>query len=132
MKKLALISLFVFLGVSKYAKAQTKQTDTTRIVPVVTFAEQMPEFDGDMYQYIAKNIRYPAKAKETGIQGRVIAQFVVTGEGEITQIEILKTPDELLSNEVIRLIGTMPVWRPGKQNGKPISVRYTLPVLFKL
>lgn len=138
MKKLTSLSLFLLFGVFDYAIAQVAlapvQSDTAKTAEaeILTFPEEMPQFDGDIHTYLAKGLKYPNKAKEMKIQGRVIAQFVVTEEGKVTQIEILRSPDILLSNEVIRLIETMPLWKPGSQNGKPVKVRYTLPVSFKL
>lgn len=130
--------MFLLFGALKYATAQTvitpAQSDTPDVedVEIFTFVEQMPEFQGDIYGFLAKHIKYPAKAREKEIQGRVLAQFVINEQGEITQIDILRSPDELLSKEAVRVIELMPAWRPGKQNGKPVNVRYTLPIVFKL
>jgi TonB family protein len=99
---------------------------------VVTFAEQMPEFDGDLNTYIAKNLQYPASSRDKGIEGRVIAQFIVRKDGSIDSINILSSPDQAMSDEVVRVISNMPKWKPGSQNRKPVNVRFTLPVTFKL
>jgi protein TonB len=102
---------------------------------IVTFAEQMPEFEGgveEMNKYLGKNIQYPPVAKENGIEGKVIIQFVVGTDGKITQVEAVKKLGWGLEEEAIRVVKSMPAWRPGKQNGKPVTVRYTIPVLFRL
>jgi protein TonB len=102
---------------------------------IVTFAEQMPEFEGgqeDLMKYLSKNIVYPPVAKENGIEGRVILQFVVGTDGKISQIDVVKKLGWGMEEEAVRVVKSMPPWRPGKQNGKPVTVRFTLPVVFKL
>jgi TonB family protein len=99
---------------------------------VLTFVEQMPEFNGDLYQYISKNINYPVEAKENKIEGRVIAQFIVEKDGSISNASVLKKMGWGMDEETLRVINNMPNWKPGKQNGKTVRVRYTLPVSFKL
>lgn len=102
---------------------------------IVTFAEQMPEFEGgqeEMMRYLQKNLNYPPVARENGIEGRVVLQFVVGTDGKISQIEVLKKLGWGLEEEAVRVVKTMPAWRPGKQNGKPVFVKFTLPIVFKL
>ena len=86
---------------------------------VFDMVEQMPQFPGgqtEMMQFISKNMKYPTIAQENGTQGRVTCQFV----------------DPYLDKEAVRVIMSMPKWIPGKQNGKAVSVKYTIPVVFKL
>ncbi|MES2779461.1 MAG: TonB family protein [Bacteroidota bacterium] len=102
---------------------------------IVTFAEQMPEFEGgqeEMMKYFSKNINYPPVARENGIEGKVILSFVVGTDGKISQIEVLKKLGWGLEEEAVRVVKSMPPWRPGKQNGKPVFVKFTLPVTFRL
>ncbi|MFN4083615.1 MAG: energy transducer TonB [Bacteroidia bacterium] len=103
---------------------------------ILTFAEQMPEFAGgleEMYKFINKNIQYPQMARENGIQGKVLLSFVVGTDGKITQIEqIGKKLGWGLDDEAIRIVKAMPPWTPGKQNGKPVTVKFTLPIKFQL
>jgi protein TonB len=102
---------------------------------IVTFAEQMPQFgDGpeDLMRYLSKNTVYPPNARENTIEGRVVLQFVVGVDGKISQIEVLKKLGWGCDEEAVRVVKSMPDWRPGKQNGKAIPVRYTLPFVFKL
>ena len=98
--------------------------------------EQMPEFpNGGMaglMQYLSKNIKYPTIAQENGTQGRVTVQFVVNRDGSIVDAKVLRGVDPYLDKEAIRVINTMPKWSPGKQRGKPVRVKYTVPITFRL
>ena len=101
----------------------------------VTFAEQMPYFPGgdkEMMSYLSKNIKYPIPAIETGTQGTVLLRFVVGKEGNIQDVAILRSLDPLCDKEAVRVVKSMPKWTPGRQNGNPVAVYYTLPVKFKL
>lgn len=95
-------------------------------------AEEMPEFKGNVFKYLSENLSYPAIPLEYGIQGRVVCQFVVNKDGSIVDIEVIKGVDKYLDAEAIRVIKSMPNWKPGKMNGKTVRVKYTLPVNFKL
>lgn len=97
--------------------------------------EQMPEFPGGqiaMLNFLNKNIRYPEAAHKAGIQGRVVATFVVEKDGSISNAKVMRSIDPLLDAEALRVISSMPNWIPGKQDGKPVAVKYTVPVSFKL
>ena len=98
--------------------------------------EQMPEFpNGGMaglMQYLSKNIKYPTIAQENGVQGRVIVQFVVNSDGTIVDPVVMRSVDPYLDKEALRVIKMMPKWKPGKQRGKAVRVKYTVPVTFKL
>ena len=98
--------------------------------------EQMPEFpDGGMaglMKWITNNIQYPAIARESGIQGRVDVQFVVNRDGSISDAQVMRGVDPYLDKEALRLINSMPKWKPGMQRGKPVRVRYSVPVNFRL
>ena len=125
------------------------ESDTKKYVKVVASApqtvvsddqtfsvvEQMPEYPGGMragLEFMARNLRYPTKAREAGKQGRVIVQFVVRKDGSLSDFKVLCPVDPWLDAEVIRVISTMPKWKPGMQDGKPVSVKFTLPVTFML
>ena len=102
---------------------------------VYDIAEQAPAFPGGsqaMRQFIKDNLRYPQAAKENGIQGRVILQFVVDETGQVTDPKVLRSIDPSLDAEAIRLVSSMPRWTPGQQDGKVVAVRYTIPVTFSL
>ena len=98
--------------------------------------EQMPEFpNGGMaglMQYLSKNIKYPPLAQENGTQGRVTVQFVVNRDGSIVDAKVLRGVDPYLDKEAIRVISSMPKWKPGMQRGKAVRVKYTVPVMFRL
>lgn len=97
--------------------------------------EQMPEYPGGMragLEFMVRNLRYPTKAREAGKQGRVIVQFVVRKDGSLSDFKVLRPVDPWLDAEAIRVISTMPKWKPGMQEGKPVSVKFTLPVAFML
>lgn len=98
--------------------------------------EEMPEFpnggQAGLMQYLAKNIKYPTIAQENGTQGRVVCQFVVNKDGSIVDVKVLRGVDPYVDKEAVRVISTMPKWKPGKQRGKPVRVKYTVPVMFRL
>ena len=97
--------------------------------------EQMPQFPGgqaEMMQFISKNMKYPTIAQENGTQGRVTCQFVVGADGKVRDVKVLRGVDPYLDKEAVRVIMSMPKWIPGKQNGKAVSVKYTIPVMFRL
>ena len=97
--------------------------------------EEMPEFPGGMAEclkFIGKNIKYPTIAQENGVHGRVIVQFVVNQDGSIVDPVVVRSVDPYLDKEALRVIKTMPKWKPGKQRGKAVRVKYTVPVTFKL
>lgn len=83
-------------------------------------------------QFLYKNIKYPTIAQENGTQGQVVLQFVVERDGSITDIRVVKSVDPYLDKEALRVVKTMPKWKPGKQRGKPVRCRFTLPVRFRL
>lgn len=101
----------------------------------VRFVQQMPQFpDGDaaLLKWLAANIKYPNIAKENGIQGRVIAEFVVSKTGDISNVKIVRGIGGGCDEEAIRVIKEMPKWKPGKNNGREVPVTFTLPISFKL
>ncbi len=99
---------------------------------ILVFAEQMPEFPGDLNAYLSKNLIYPSDAKENGIQGKVIVQFTIGSDGNIYDVKALRPTYPSLDKEAMRVVKSMPKWKPGKQNGKAVAVRYTLPITFSL
>jgi len=102
---------------------------------VFTVVEQMPRYPGGdeaLLKHISTQIKYPVRAQEQGIQGRVVASMVVDTDGSIRDIEIIRSVDPDLDNEAIRVISSLPKWQPGEQRGKKVSVKYTLPIQFRL
>lgn len=98
--------------------------------------EEMPQFpeggQAGLMKYLSSNIKYPTIAQENGTQGRVTVQFVVNRDGSIVDVKVLRGVDPYLDKEAIRVISSMPKWIPGKQRGKPVRVKYTVPVMFRL
>ena len=83
-------------------------------------------------KWLGKNINYPEDCKKAGIQGRVIIQFVVDKDGSIKNPKVARGVHPSLDKEALRVISSSPKWKPGKQKGEAVKVRYTIPVLFKL
>ena len=109
------------------------------VLPVVEeifdVVEENPEFVGGMaklYEYLGKNIQYPEMAKENGIQGKVFVQFVVWKDGTIKDVKVVKGVHNTLNEESLRVVKSMPKWTPGKQRGKAVNTRFTLPVKYKI
>ena len=102
---------------------------------VYDVVDKMPEFPGGMtglMQYLSKNIRYPAEAQTKGIQGRVTVAVIINTEGKAVNASIVRSVDPILDAEALRVAGTMPDWVPGTKDGKPVNVKYTFPVTFRL
>lgn len=102
---------------------------------VCRLQEQMPEFPGGvegLKRYISKNIRYPKKIRKAGVEGRVVLMFVINKDGSVINEKIVKSLDKACDEEALRLVRSMPKWKPGLQEGKPVKVMYTLPVTFRL
>ncbi|GAB3170284.1 TonB family protein [Telluribacter humicola] len=103
--------------------------------PVFSVVEKTPEFPGGitaMYEYLSQNMKYPLAATRAGVQGKVFINFVVTTEGEIKDIQILKGLGFGTDEEAVRIVSAMPRWQPGSQDGKPVNVRFNLPINFQL
>ncbi|MCU4177777.1 energy transducer TonB [Carboxylicivirga sp. N1Y90] len=103
--------------------------------PVFFIVEEMPEFPGgeaELRKFIATSVKYPVIAQENGIQGRVYVSFVVNTKGKVTDVKIARGVDPNLDKEAIRVVNSMPAWKPGKQRGKAVKVSYTVPINFVL
>lgn len=110
------------------------QEEEPEEVPFVV-VEEMPMFPGGdaaLLKYIAENTQYPEVAKENNIQGRVIVRFCVTAKGGVSQVSVLKGVDPELDAEAMRVVNTLPPFKPGKQGGKPVPVWYMVPITFTL
>ena len=102
---------------------------------VFTVVEEMPQFPGGMAEamkFLAKNINYPVESQKTKIEGRVIVQFVVKENGKVADIKVMRGVSPELDAEAIRVVGLMPDWIPGKQRGKAVDVKFTMPIMFRL
>ena len=104
----------------------------TKVFDVV---EEMPSFPGGsaaLMSYLNSNTKYPVVAQENGVQGRVIISFVVERDGSISDVKVARSVDPSLDREAQRVVKSMPKWKPGKQNGSTVRVKYTVPVVFRL
>ncbi|MBR4560755.1 MAG: TonB family protein [Bacteroidales bacterium] len=102
---------------------------------IFQIVEEMPAYpggDAKLMEYVAKNIKYPQIARETGIQGRVFVGFVVEPDGSVSNVKVLRGIGGGCDEEAMRVVKSMPKWKPGKQRGKAVRVSYMLPVNFKL
>ncbi len=102
---------------------------------VFVVVEEMPSFPGgdtELFRFIYDNIKYPELAKENNIQGKVILRFCVTYKGTVDQVSVVRGVDPTLDEEAIRVIKMLPLWKPGKQGGKPVNVWYSVPISFQL
>jgi protein TonB len=117
----------------------TPNIEPVNIVPSdpepLVIVQEMPEFPGGndgIMKFINDNIKYPPAAVDNGVEGKVILRFVVSTDGSVRRIEILRSVDPVLDQEAIRVISKMPKWKPGKNNGTPAAVWFSVPVFFKI
>lgn len=102
---------------------------------VYIFVDQNPEFPGgerELLRFLNSNVRYPYSAQERGIAGRVVCEFVINQDGKVCNIKVLNSVDPSLDAEAMRVISHMPAWKPGKQQGVAVRVKYTLPITFSI
>ena len=123
-----LILLIVFV-VSCNTEVKNEQPD------IFTVVEEMPSFPGGdqaMTKYLVENIRYPEVAQKNGIQGSIFITFVVEEDGNLSDIKVLRGIGGGCDEEAVRVIESMPKWKPGKQRGKAVRVQFNMPIMFKL
>lgn len=123
--------LFKVRGVVRKISIKKEVEDQT----VFQVVEKMPEFPGGMaacLKFVSNNIKYPTISQENGVQGKVIVQFVVNKDGSIVDPVVVRSVDPYLDKEALRVISMMPKWSPCMQRGKPVRVKYTVPVTFRL
>ena len=126
---MSLMAVFCLSTVSAQKTVVSKKNQ--KVFDVV---EQMPEFPGGMealVKYMAENMKYPEDAKKQQVEGRVLVQFIVETDGSVSNTEVLMRVFPSLDAEAVRVISGMPKWIPGKQNGKVVRVKYTIPVSFR-
>lgn len=115
-------------------KEEVQEEEDPEATPFVV-VEEMPMFPGgdvELLKFIAEHTQYPEVAKENNIQGRVIVRFCVTSKGGVSQVSVLKGVDPELDKEAMRVVNTLPAFKPGKQGGKPVPVWYMVPITFTL
>ncbi len=130
MKKLILLAaVALFCGTS--AMAQTDEVDDAVFVVV----EKSPEFPGgddSLYAFIGRNIKYPEAAKKNKIEGRVFVTFVIEKDGQVSNAKLLRDIGGGCGEEALRVVNSMPKWKPGTQRGNPVRVQFNLPIMFQL
>ena len=122
-------------GVEIHEVVQQVEEEEPEEQKIHVVVEKMPEFPGGneaMSLWLSKNIKYPLIAQENNIQGRVVCQFVVNSDGKIVDVQVVRGVEASLDAEAVRVIKSMPAWTPGRQGGKNVRVKYTLPIRFKL
>ena len=120
--------------IEEYVPVEVEEEDVQE-QEIFQIVEEMPSFPGGeakLMEYVAKNIKYPQIARETGIQGRVFVGFVVEPDGSISNVKLLRGIGGGCDEEAMRVIKSLPKWKPGKQRGKAVRVSYQIPVFFKL
>lgn len=133
MKKLIIMSLMALFGLTTVSAQKTVVAQKNQ--KVFDVVEQMPEYPGGiqaLFEYLSQNVKYPVDAEKQKVEGRVIATFVVETDGSISSIEVVKPAFPSLDAEAIRVLSGMPKWTPGKQSGKEVRVKYTVPINFNL
>ena len=131
---IAVLASFLILSTPARVLAEDYPQNTEKVYNIA-MVELKPEFKGGekaMYKWIADNIRYPAEAIADGAQGRVVVEFRVTKTGTIEKVRVIRGRHPALDKEALRVVKAMPKWNPGRNNGRPVNVTYTLPVTFRL
>lgn len=121
-----------FIDPSLMVKPEVDKEETVFLMGTL---DQNPEFPGGMLglqKYLAKSVNYPTIAQETGIQGTVYLTFIINKSGKVEQVKLLRGADPSLDKEALRVVSSMPDWKPGKQGGNPVKVSYQVPIKFSL
>ncbi|HOF07122.1 MAG TPA: energy transducer TonB [Bacteroidales bacterium] len=122
-------------AVQSYVPVMTEEEPAPVAEEIFTFVEEYPEFPGGdkaLREYILNNIKYPEVARTSGITGTVYVQFVVEKDGSISDVKVVRGIGGGCDEEAVRVVKSMPRWKPGKQRGQPVRVYFTLPIEFKL
>ena len=133
MKKFIIMSLMALFGLTTVSAQKTVVAKKNQ--QVFDVVEKMPEYPGGqaaLFEYLSKNVKYPADAEKKKIEGRVLVTFVVNTDGSITDIEVVRKTFPSLDAEAVRVISGMPRWKPGEQKGQKVRVKYTVPLTFRL
>ena len=123
------------VAVERNAEAQVTDESNPQSETIYKSVEQMPMFPGGeagLLRYLQENIQYPPEAAKNNVQGRVILQFVVDKTGQVGEVKILRSVSEEIDAEAVRVVKSLPKFEPGRQDGKPVAVWYTLPVSFNI
>jgi len=130
MKKKGLLLIVALFAITLQGMAQSATTNSSASEKVYDSAEQMPSFPGGataMMSWLSQNVRYP----NTPVSGRVVVQFIVEKDGSISNTKVVRSVDPALDKEAVRAVSSMPNWNPGMKDGKPVRVKYTVPISFR-
>ena len=133
MKKFIFMALMAVFGLTTVSAQKTVVAQKNQ--KVFDIVEQMPEYPGGqaaLFEYLSKNIKYPADAEKKKVEGKVFVTFVVDTDGKITDVSLMRKVFPSLDAEAVRVISAMPNWIPGKQKGQVVRVKYTVPIMFRL
>ena len=122
-------------GVTVVRAKKPQEEDAAAPEGTFDVVENMPEFPGgtpEMMKFLSTNVKYPEEAYSKGIEGRVMVKFIVEKDGSISNVKVVKSVSEALDAEAVRVVESMPKWKPGKQNGQLVRVFYTIPITFRL
>lgn len=135
MKKIAFLLLVALLSTTTITAQKTVVSKKQSKEVVFDIVEQMPEFPGgqdSLMSFLVNTVKYPKEAIDKGIEGRVMVQFIVEKDGQVSTPTVSKSVFPALDEEALRVIQCMPKWKPGKQDGNVVRVNFTLPVAFRL
>lgn len=119
----------------EFQEIEVQEEEPEETDEVFLIVEEMPTFPGgdtELRKFLAQSVKYPVIAQENGIQGRVFVSFVINSKGEVTNVRVARPFDPNLDKEAVRVVQSMPKWKPGMQRGKPVKVSYTVPINFVL
>ena len=123
------------IDITPVMTAFSNEKETEDDSPVFFIVEEMPEFPGGemaLRRFIANSIKYPVVAQENGVQGKVYVNFVVGKDGRVTDARVIRSVDPALDKEALRVVNSLPLWKPGRQRGEPVRVSFSVPISFVL
>lgn len=123
-----LFTLVLFIPLLSFSQVENEE----QVYDVVGVSPQYPGGPSEMAKFIQENFEYPEEAKENGEQGTVWVEFIVYKDGLLRDVKIVKGVSESLDDECVRVVSAMPIWSPGEHAGKPVNVRYTIPIKARL
>lgn len=139
MRKFRLLLLLIGMVFPSFFYAQDKQNgnavqgkDAEYAVEQLEVKPEFPNGNEGLGKFLSENIKYPKKALKNGVSGKVFVQFVIDKTGKVTNVVAVRGVEKSLDKEAVRVIKSMPKWKPGMKDGQPVKVKYTIPINFKL
>lgn len=138
MRRFRLLLLLIGIVVPSFFYAQDKQkgnavqgSDAEYAFEQLEVKPEFPNGNEGLGKYLSENIKYPKKALKNGVSGKVFVQFVIDKTGKVTNVVAVRGVEKSLDKEAVRVIKSMPKWKPGMKDGQPVKVKYTIPINFK-